>query len=146
MEEVALSPPAKSRTAEALELCVKHNEFICCSFDATVRVAMSLIGQANYKASKETKADAAVPDKDSRRRVVSLIGRSGALVFLKLLRGEAPETLCEAFDINLNIQVKQQVRYIGCDNPFTECVPRPIADDGQPCRPLPGPSSPSHCI
>ena len=49
--------------------------------DATVKIAMRIRGQACYRASKETKEGAAIPEERARRRVLTMLGRTGVPVF-----------------------------------------------------------------
>ena len=115
IEEIFKSPPAKARSSKFLNDCVAHDEFVVASIDATVRVGLRLKGQASYRDSKEKKASASIPDGESRRRVVSFIGRSGAPGFLGLIYDEAADTLAHAFSNGFSDAVKNQVLYIGSD-------------------------------
>ena len=67
--------------------------------------------------AKDVRNAAAIPDAEARRRVVSLLGRSGATAYLGLCKDEDADTLNDSFRCGLSDNIKEQVLYIACDNP-----------------------------
>jgi hypothetical protein len=117
IEEVFTSAPTTARKEQTIANCVRHHEFICCCLDATVRVAMRVRGQGSYRKCKEIRNAAAIPDAEARRRVVSLLGRSGATAYIGLCKDEDTDTLNDSFRCGFSGNIKEQVLYIACDSP-----------------------------
>ena len=56
--------------------CLEHREFVHLSMDATVRMAMRIKGQGNYREPKEKRAQYLVGDSDAKRRILTVRGRT----------------------------------------------------------------------
>ncbi len=77
--------------------------------DATIRIMRRVKGQADYRASKEKRADAPIPAAKAWRRVLTVCGRTGAVVGLPLIQNEGSieiaRALCEIMDPTQRAQV-----------------------------------------
>ena len=104
--------------------CGEHSEFSHLSMDATVRVAMRLKGQANYRASKATRQKCLFPDGEAKRAVLTLRGRTGAVVGMWLTKDETSENCRVVLEEHFPIIFRQQVIAFFVDAPsglmFTE--------------------------
>ena len=97
--------------------CFRHEEFVHLSIDATIRVAMRIKGQANYREPKATRERYVVKDGEARRRVMTVRGRTGGVLAMKPIVSEAAEHLATSLTSMVSEDVRQQVRYIAFDNP-----------------------------
>ena len=80
VEDIFTSPAAEGLRQRLLIELVEHEEFECLSIDATLRCCMSIMGQAHHRASKQARMDAPLDDSHSVRRVLTVLGRTGAVV------------------------------------------------------------------
>ena len=62
MEDIMGSPVVQARRTELLAECISHQEFVHISMDATVRMAMRIKGQANYREPKAVRDSYIVPN------------------------------------------------------------------------------------
>ena len=67
---------------------VVDEEMESISIYCTMRVTLSLVGQAHWRADRETKAAAAISAEDSMRQVLTARGRTGGVVTLYAIHGE----------------------------------------------------------
>ena len=116
-EDVFFSPPMISLESSLVNECFEHDEFIFISMDGTVRVAFNIRGQARYRASKAVRADAAITDSEALRRVLAVRGRTGAVLFLDLVKSEDSDVVRDALVAKLQVAHRQQTVAIATDNP-----------------------------
>ena len=116
---VRLGPrsPLLKNTPRAQSKAVAEGEFQCVSIDATVRVAMTLKGQANYRASKAKKASAVLPESQARRTVLTVRGRTGAVVGMWLVKSEKAMDFSDALSAYFPHAYRQQVATFFSDDP-----------------------------
>ena len=75
-------------------------EFLCLSIDATLKVCMTVQGQANYRASAQTRNAACFDDEHSLRRVLTIRGRTGnvlGMVPVPMKSHQRSRNLCAIF-------------------------------------------------
>jgi hypothetical protein len=97
--------------------CEAHTEYKSISIDATVKPSFALLGQAPYVAMKAVKADQAVSVGDQRHGVLSLRGRTGAVLALAPIQSEASRNIKDAFSQVLTWSQLAQIEYIATDDP-----------------------------
>ena len=102
---------------QLLDECTSHREFAHMSFDCTVRILRSILGQADYRASKATREAAPRPDSEAYRRVFTVIGRMGAPVVIEALKAETSENMAGCLANTLNIEQRSQCVTVSSDNP-----------------------------
>ena len=85
--------------------------------DATVRMAMRLKGQGNYRESKEVRDSYLVGDEDAKRRILTIRGRTGAVLTMSLIKSESSENIKEFFVSTIPPDVRDQVEYLASDQP-----------------------------
>ena len=92
-------------------------EFLCLSIDATLKVCMTVQGQANYRASAQTRNAACFDDEHSLRRVLTIRGRTGAVLGMVPVPSEESPKIKESLRNLFSNQALFQVRYLATDNP-----------------------------
>ena len=85
-----------------MEDCLTHGEFSHIAIDATIRILRRARGQADYRASPETRASAPIPDADAKRRILSVLGRTSTVLASLLVKDE--------------VGFRKVVVFIGSDN------------------------------
>jgi len=105
-EDIYFSPPVISLVANLLKTCYREEEFISVSVDATVKIAMGLIGQSSYRCSVEERNAAAIKDDEALRRVLTVRGRTSACLLIRLLKSEKGEEIAKAFLHAFTIQMR----------------------------------------
>ena len=78
---------------------------------------MPVMGQSSFKNTAAVRADAAFTDEDSARRVLTIKGRTGAVVALPPVPTESAPVIRQAIVENLSSVARQQVKYIFTDSP-----------------------------
>lgn len=124
VEDVMCSPVVRQLTETLLQQAVAHEEYSYLSVDGTFRVCMPLLGQAKFTACREEREAQPFGDRESFYRVISVRGRSGAVLALHPSQGEQAEQLAKILQEALPQDALTQVRHIASDCPsaklFTE--------------------------
>ena len=94
-----------------------HEEFETLSMDATVKVCLGIMGQAGAAAIRADAAAAAMSEAAHLRRLVTVRGRSGSVLALRLVREESAEEIAAQLDTVFTLEQRMQVKFIGVDNP-----------------------------
>ena len=74
------------------------------SVDATLKVCMTVQGQASYRASAAVRNAACFDDGSSLRRVLTVRGRTGAVVAMVPVPGEDAPNVSKAFSDEFSYQ------------------------------------------
>ena len=80
IEDVFTSPVVKKLHADLRDEAVRHTELESISIDATLRCCLRIVGQASYRAPAATRAQAAFDDDVASRRIVTVRGRTSAVM------------------------------------------------------------------
>ncbi len=130
LEDIMRSPCAHRQTEVLIGQCVAHKEFRCISMDATLRIAMRVRGQANYRQSIAIRNAAPVGDEEALRRVLTIRGRTGAVLAMAPIRSEGAADIRDFFMGRLPEDVRNQIEYVASDQPsvvlhahLAECCP-----------------------
>ena len=115
MEEIFDCEYFSELRTKMLSACIDHTEFSHVCIDATVRCAMCVKGQQNYRKSKYVRNAAFFPDGAALRRVLTLRGRTGAVGFIKLIQDEKAENIADSCIANMPVNARQQVVAVACD-------------------------------
>ena len=117
LEDIYMSYQVQSLKRSILTSLEHSQEFLCLSIDATLKVCMTVQGQANYRPSAQVRNAACFDDEHSLRRVLTIRGRTGAVLGIVPVPSEdspkIKESLCQLF----SNQALLQVRYLATDNP-----------------------------
>ena len=122
MEDLMGSPIVKAWQQKLLTECLRRREFVHVSMDATVRMAMRLKGQGNYREPKVVRESYVVGDSEAKRRILTLRGRTGAVLAMAPIRSEGYEDVNEFFLQSIPPGVRAQVEYLATDQPSPALV------------------------
>ncbi|CAJ1423131.1 unnamed protein product, partial [Effrenium voratum] len=93
VEDVFNSPACDQLLTSLLDEAAENQEFQCLSIDGTFRVCLSIMGQAKFNEPKSSRENAAFQDKESLRRVLTVRGRSGAVLAMSAVPGESSDDI-----------------------------------------------------
>ena len=96
LEDVCGSPYARGVHRDLVSQCDAHNESEHLSIAATIRVVRRVKGQADYRCSCASRNEAPVPDAEASRRVLTLVGRTGAPLAMTPVKDEASPEVARA--------------------------------------------------
>ena len=117
LEDVIRSPFVRTVLADMMRECVAHQEFRYIAMDGTIRCAMRLKGQASYRCSADVRNEAAIPDAEAVRRVLTVRGRTGAVLSMQPVASENAENVREHLSKLLSTDVLDQVEAVATDMP-----------------------------
>lgn len=117
LEDIMGSGVIRRLYRDALKECFDRQEYEHISMDCTVRVLRSIRGQADYRRPMAQRESAPRPDAQSLRRVLSILGRTGAPVLVTCLRTEDAASIAAALGEELLPEARAQVRYVSSDAP-----------------------------
>lgn len=79
-------PKAVQALQASIELTLRSgSEFLCISIDVTLKVAMSIKGEASYRSSRS------IPNQ-ALRRVLTVRSRTGAVLAMQLIKAKTPRS------------------------------------------------------
>ena len=117
VEDLMLSPPVKTTADNLLNTAVQHNECCYLSIDGTFRICFPLLGQSLFSEPAEVRNAQAFGDEESFYRVISIRGRTGAVLGLVPSQGERSNQLCSCLRQALPDRALLQVQHIATDSP-----------------------------
>ena len=117
LEDVACSDTFELTLSEMISCLERNDEWHYISMDATMKICLKVMGQESYRAFKEKREAAPFPDEIAFRRVLTVRGRSGAVLLLHPLQGEASEQVVAGLLDNFTDAQLKQVRHVAYDNP-----------------------------
>ena len=107
----------------SMELTLRSgSEFLCISINATLKVAMSIKGQASYRSSRSIRNQACFGDDEALRRVLTVRGRTGAVLAMQLIKGEEAPEVALALQRSLSEVARAQVLYVMSDSPSVKLL------------------------
>ena len=115
LEDIMYSPFVADLQRDLLSECFQHEEFIHLSMDATVRLMRRVKGQEDYRCSYDRRNTAPIPDSEAKRRILTIMGRTGAVVGFVLVRNEGSEEIVRALSSKMTQMHMQQVRAVSLD-------------------------------
>ena len=105
IEDIYSSPAFERQKAHLQQEMFDHEEFESISIDATLRVCLRLHGQASYRAPAIIRAHAPVNDENSLRKLLTVKGRTGAVVFMEAIREERADYIAQSLMANMPLEV-----------------------------------------
>ncbi len=87
------------------------------SMDATLRCCVPILGQASYRASPATRAAACFNDAESKRRVLTVRGRTSAVVGLWPIPQEDAPSVYRTVVNGMPVSHRATVKHLVTDNP-----------------------------
>ena len=117
VEDIFQSQQMAALTRNIFSTFENDNEFLVISIDCTLKVCMSVKGQAHYRAAAEVRNSACFNDEDSLRRVLTIRGRTSAVLAMVPVRGEDATTIADVLKLKFSTAALHQVRYVSTDSP-----------------------------
>jgi hypothetical protein len=102
---------------QMLTVLAGNQEWMYLSVDATVKTCLKLCGQESYRSSKKARNAAPFGDDVALRRLLTVRGRTGAVLLIHPIVGETAHCIVEAFSKHFTSQALAQVRYVASDAP-----------------------------
>ena len=99
------------------EVLERADEWMYISTDATLKTCLKLKGQESYRASSKLPNVVPFPDATAWRRLLTVRGRTGAVLLLEPVRTEKCEDVTDAFERNFSNIALGQIRYVATDQP-----------------------------
>jgi hypothetical protein len=116
IEDVFNSPAVQAMRFVMLAELETNREYVSISIDATLRICLSIMGQ-NKQTKKTTKEhESAYSTPDSITRILSVRGRTGAVLAMVPMSNETAEEVATALSDSMSDTARQQVRFLFCDN------------------------------
>ena len=120
LEDLMQAPPFHEFRQRLLEDCRAHDEFRYLSVDATFKINLKVIGQADFHASQSSRATAAIPEASAGYRTLTCRGRTGAAVLIRVVRSEKATVVAETPSSTLPADHRAQVVHVASDAPSAE--------------------------
>ncbi|CAE7255234.1 unnamed protein product [Symbiodinium sp. CCMP2592] len=117
LEDITTSEAFKNKMEQMLTAFSKHDEWHYISMDATLKLCMKIMGQAPYRASKQVRNDAPFGDDVAWRRLLTVRGRTGAVLLMEPLPKESSDYIVGAISDNFSEAQLVSVHYVGTDSP-----------------------------
>ena len=89
----------------------ERQEWLYITVNATLKICMKLKGQENNRAAKKLRNAAPFGDDVAWRRLLSVRGRSGAVLLMHPLQSEKPEYVAQAFQENFTQVQSNMAQY-----------------------------------
>ncbi|CAJ1377905.1 unnamed protein product [Effrenium voratum] len=116
VEDIFTSPRLSDRKDSLLQEAVQHEEFVAISIDATMRCCLSILGQCHPRAPQADRLQAAFDDAAAKRKVLTVRGRTNAVLLLHAVPSEAAEVIVTAL-AELPAHALAQIQFIASDSP-----------------------------
>ncbi|CAE7238208.1 unnamed protein product [Symbiodinium sp. KB8] len=117
LEDITYSPAVQDKLRGMLATLEQADEWLYISVDATLKTCLKLKGQESYRASKRVRNEAPFPDASAWRRLLTVRGRTGAVLLLEPIRTEKSEDIVGSFERNFSNIALSQIRYMATDQP-----------------------------
>ncbi|CAE7221957.1 unnamed protein product, partial [Symbiodinium microadriaticum] len=120
LEDLTQSPQIKVKLQDLLQECEAHTEFEYLSIDGTVKCMMKIIGQAHFNSSQDCRDAAAIPDSDAAYKLLTVRGRTNAVLGLCGVRSEGSREIASGLSSMLTLSQRAQVLHMASDSPSVE--------------------------
>ena len=117
LEDVAYSDACERKMKDMNAYLENSDEWHYISMDATMKICSKLKGQAPYRMSKETRDAAPFGDDFAGRRLLTVRGRTGAVLLLYPLQDESSPRIVEAFSTNFTQAQLASIVHMASDSP-----------------------------
>ena len=117
VEDAFSSPVCRNLSESLLTKAIDHAECSYWSIDGTFRVCLSLLGQPKFNDPPSVRQQFPYTGESDITRVISIRGRSGAVLGLIPAAGEGPSHILHCLQSALPERGLQQVEHIAVDNP-----------------------------
>ena len=100
--------------AKSMEL---NDEWHYVSMDATIKVCLKVLGQESYRAPKAVRDAAPFGDETAWRRLLTVRGRTGAVLLLHPLQNESSEQLVDVLEGSFTADQIALMVHVATDSP-----------------------------
>ena len=122
VEDIFMSSAIQSLLT-SIDLTLRtSSEYTCISIDATLKVAMSIKGQASYRSSAAIRNEACFGDTEALRRVLTVRGCTRAVLAMQLIKGEEALEVAQALQRSMSTLGCAQVLYVMSDSPSSKLL------------------------
>jgi len=115
--DVFSAPVVSKLKASYMNRVFKDGEFQVVSIDGNMKCCTPLMGQASWRASAAVRAEAAFPDELSKRKVLTMRGRSSCVLAVQPIQEERAVLVAAAFRENFKKHWLHSIEYVVCDDP-----------------------------
>ena len=98
----------------------RDGEFEALSIDGTLKLCMTLQGQATYRASAQIRNSACFGDEAALRRILTIRGRTSAVLAMQAVGCEDAATVREVFESCFSPRALMQIKYVSTDSPSSK--------------------------
>ena len=115
--QVRLTFQVNAIIQEQMKSMLGREEFESISIDATCKICLRICGQASYRAPSTVRTEAAFDDESSLRRLLTVRGRTGAVLLMQPIAVESASCVSQCLATALPAEALGQVRYVFVDDP-----------------------------
>ena len=102
---------------QMMDTLLDNKEWLYVSVDATLRTCLKLKGQESYRAPKAARDAAPFPDTTAWRRLLTVRGRTGAVLLMAPLATEKAEHVVDEFQLSFSEASLAQIEFLATDQP-----------------------------
>ena len=117
MEDIFRSDAVLGLKQKIVQTLEEEREFEALSIDGTLKLCMTVQGQAPYRATKEVRNSACFGDDRALRRILTIRGRTSAVLAMEPVAGEDAPRVCEVFRSCFSVKALTQIKYVSTDTP-----------------------------
>ncbi|CAE7245695.1 unnamed protein product [Symbiodinium sp. CCMP2456] len=117
VHDVAASSAFRGKMERMMGSWLRRDEWHYVSMDATLKLCVKVMGQAPYRASKKIREEAPFGDEVAWRRLLTVRGRTGAVLLMQPIQNESSEQIAETLRDNFSEEQLMSIRHVGTDSP-----------------------------
>ena len=117
LEDIATSHEFSGKMESMITVLMQEDEWHYISMDATLKLCMKLMGQASYRSPRHVRDEAPFGDDIAWRRLLTVRGRTGAVLMMHPLQNESSEQLTDAMTQHFSVEQLRAVVHTGADSP-----------------------------
>ena len=120
LEDTSSSGAFEAKLAQMHARLEADREWLYLSMDATLKLCMKIKGQESYRRPKKARNSAPFGDDVAWRRLLTVRGRSGAVLLMHPLRSEKSEFVADALRESFSESQLAMVEYVSSDMPSSK--------------------------
>ncbi|OLP92700.1 LINE-1 retrotransposable element ORF2 protein [Symbiodinium microadriaticum] len=117
VNDIVTAPIFLKKMENMNRVLLEQDEWHYISMDATPKLCMKLMGQASYRSPKSVRNEAPFGDDVAWRRLLTIRGRTGAVLLLHPLQNESADQVVDALAQNFSADQLRAVVHAGTDQP-----------------------------
>ncbi|CAE7834976.1 unnamed protein product [Symbiodinium sp. CCMP2592] len=104
LEDIVTAPIFLKKMEDMNKVLLEQDEWHYISMDATLKLCMKLMGQASYRSPKSVRNEAPFGNDVAWRRLLTVRGRTGAVLLLHPLQSESADQVVDAMAQNFSTE------------------------------------------